>query len=215
MTTAPTPWKVQHGWHMWPYLPTLAPAPRENCQNPITSSREIQRGGIQHAWRFSGGNRNNKPAENGAGKAKNTDVAAILPPALQKSLSYFIKHHHLVGGIIARSNILVANQLLPFVTCWSKTIQVTTQVWRREEVFATVELVGGKNKFSSCLRTAAHFKGWEFVQVSLHCSPSLGRKEFQQLRATLVGLCLCLPLLPSPGSRYSSSTIFCRWKQMK
>lgn len=33
MNIALTPWKLQHGWHMWSYLPTpesLAPAPREN-----------------------------------------------------------------------------------------------------------------------------------------------------------------------------------------
>ncbi|RMC01000.1 hypothetical protein DUI87_22687 [Hirundo rustica rustica] len=36
---------------------------RKLCQNPITSSRKIQPGGIQHAWRIAEGNRNNKPAE--------------------------------------------------------------------------------------------------------------------------------------------------------
>lgn len=120
-------------------------------------------------------------------------MAAVLPTALRKSLSYIIKHHHLVWSIIARSNILVANQLLHFVICWSKTIQVTSQIWRREEAFATVELVGEKSKFSSCLRTAACFKGQEFVWVSLHCSPSLGRRNFSSSGEPCWGcVCVCL-----------------------
>lgn len=36
---------------------------------------------------------------------------------------------------------------------------------------------GERKTFSSCLRTAAHFKGQEFVWVSLQCSPSLGRRN--------------------------------------
>lgn len=74
--------------------------------------------------------------------------------------------------------------------------------------------LGEKKMFSSCLRTAAHFKGQEFVWVSLHCSPSLGRRNFSSSGGPWGGLCSCLPLLPSPGSRYSPSTIFWRWKQM-
>lgn len=132
-----------------------------------------------------------------------------------QTLSNIIKHHHLAWSSIARSNILVANHLLHFVPCWSKSIQVTAQVWRREEAFATVELVGEKKNFSSCLRTAAHFKGQEFVWVSLHCSASSGRGNFSSSGGPWWGLCLCLPLLLSPGNRSSSSAIFWRWKQMK
>lgn len=156
--------------------------------------------------------------ENGAGKGKNTSVAAILPTALQKSLSYIIKHYQTSSPCLeqhCKKQHPGCKSPSSFCSLLEQKHPSYSSGLEKGGTFATVELVGEKKKFSSCLRTAAHFKGQEFVWVSLHCSASSGRRNFSSSGGPWWGLCLCLPLLLSPGNRSSSSAIFWRWKQMK